>query len=210
MKSTITEKITQELRKEIITGVYPASTVITEISVSEKFGGSKTPSREALGNLCSEGLLEKIPGTGYLIESYSILELDALLELRSILERAIIDLAIKRAAQEDIQKIEQFCDQIDLLSQEEFDEQCVLLNREFHIRLAELSKNPFIVSTMANIMDKMRVAMSFDTNTERLMAGHREILAAIRDKDQEMAAKWVNRFLNHRSNCLVGCFLRDL
>lgn len=208
-RMTITDKITKELREDIINGIYYSDSILTELEISKKFGGSKTPAREALGALCAEGLLERLPNKGYLIKRYSLQELDALLEFRSILENAIIELAIKRATDQEIQKLEAFCDDIDVLDDEELANQCVLLNREFHIRLAMLSKNPFLVSTMANIMDKVRVAMAFDTNTERLMAGHREILEAIRSRDYHEGMRWANRFLRYLPNRLIGRFMDE-
>ena len=119
------------LREDIINGIYYSDSILTELEISKKFGGSKTPAREALGALCAEGLLERLPNKGYLIKRYSLQELDALLEFRSILENAIIELAIKRATDQEIQKLEAFCDDIDALDDEELSNQCVLLNREF-------------------------------------------------------------------------------
>ena len=209
-KISMTDKITQELRKDIINGVYYCDSILTELEISEKFGGSKTPAREALSALCAEGLLEKLPNKGYLIKRYSLQELAALLEFRSVLEHANIRLAIQKASDQDIQEVFDFCDRIDALDEEEFNSRCVLLNREFHIRLAMLSKNPFLVSAMENIMDKMRVAMAFDTNTGRLMAGHREILAAIRSRDSQAGVRWANRFRGSVPENLVGSFTIDL
>ncbi len=209
-KISMTDRITQELRADIVNGLYYSDSILTEIEVSKKFGGSKTPAREALGALCAEGLLEKLPNKGYLIKRYSLQELDALLEFRSILENALIELAIERATDKEIQGLEEFCNKVDALSEEELAQQCVLLNREFHVRLAKLSRNPFLVSAMENVMDKTRVAMSFDTNTERLMAGHHEILAAIRSRDLEAGKKWANRFLKYLPNSLVGRFIGEL
>lgn len=211
-RETITEKITKELREDIINGIYYSDSILTELEVSKKFGGSKTPAREALGALCAEGLLERLPNKGYLIKRYSLQELEALLEFRSILETGIIDLAIKRATDRDIERLRIFCDEADALDRETLDSQCVLLNREFHIRLASLSKNPFLVSTMANIMDQLRVAMAFDTNTERLMAGHHEILEAISSRDYEACMRWANRFLRYLPNLpnsLIGRFMDE-
>lgn len=209
-KISMTDRITQELRADIVNGLYYSDSILTEIEVSKKFGGSKTPAREALGALCAEGLLEKLPNKGYLIKRYSLQELDALLEFRSVLENALIELAIERATDKEIQSLEEFCNKVDALNEEDLAQQCVLLNREFHVRLAKLSRNPFLVSAMENVMDKTRVAMSFDTNTERLMAGHHEILAAIRSRDLETGKKWANRFLKYLPNSLVGRFIGEL
>lgn len=58
---SMTEKVTNAVRLEITSGVYQSDTLITEIVVSEKYGVSKTPAREALNQLCAEGLLEDPP-----------------------------------------------------------------------------------------------------------------------------------------------------
>lgn len=62
--------------------------MITEAEISEKFGVSKTPSREALNYLCMEGFLDKIPNKGYLVRGLSVAELQSLFQFRGILEKA--------------------------------------------------------------------------------------------------------------------------
>ena len=208
-KLSITEKITNDLRLELIDGVYYADAILTEQQISAKYGCSKTPARETLGILCSEGLLEKLPNKGYLIKRYTMKELENLLEYRSILERAIVSLAMERASVADISRVEMLCDKTDALSHEEIDKQCVMLNREFHIELAKLSKNRYLVTSIANVMDQVRVAMAFDRSRERLMAGHREILAMIKRHDSQGAEQWTNRFMKYFPNNLVGRFLDE-
>ena len=180
-KLSITEKITNELRLELIDGVYYADAILTEQQISAKYGCSKTPARETLGILCSEGLLEKLPNKGYLIKRYTMKELENLLEYRSILERAIVSLAMERASVADISRVEMLCDKTDALSHEEID----------------------------NVMDQVRVAMAFDRSRERLMAGHREILAMIKRHDSQGAEQWTNRFMKYFPNNLVGRFLDE-
>ena len=53
------------------------------------------------------------------------------------------------------------------------------------------------------------MAMAFDTNTERLMAGHREILEAIRSRDYHEGMRWANRFLRYLPNSLIGRFMDE-
>ena len=60
-RQSMTEKVLEALREDIINGVYEENDMITEAEISEKFGVSKTPSREALNYLCMEGFLDKIP-----------------------------------------------------------------------------------------------------------------------------------------------------
>ena len=74
-RQSMTEKVLEALREDIINGVYEENDMITEAEISEKFGVSKTPSREALNYLCMEGFLDKIPNKGYLFRGLSVAEL---------------------------------------------------------------------------------------------------------------------------------------
>ena len=60
-RQSMTEKVLEALREDIINWVYEENDMITEAEISEKFGVSKTQSREALNYLCMEGFLDKIP-----------------------------------------------------------------------------------------------------------------------------------------------------
>lgn len=206
-KLSITEKITNDLRMELIDGIYYADVILTEQRISDKYGCSKTPAREALSILCSEGLLEKLPNKGYLIKRYTMKELNCLLEYRSILENAVVNLAMQRATVGDIDQVMNLCDKADSLSPEEFEKQCVMLNREFHIELAKLSQNYYLVVSISNVMDQLRVALGFDRSQDRLMAGHRDILNFIKNRDVEAAETWANRFLRYIPSSLVGRFM---
>ena len=68
-RQSMTEKVLEALREDIINWVYEENDMITEAEISEKFGVSKTPSREALKYLCMEGAAEPVsvpgnPGKG--------------------------------------------------------------------------------------------------------------------------------------------------
>ncbi len=80
-RQSMTEKVLEALREDIINGVYEENDMITEAEISEKFGVSKTPSREALNYLCMEGFLDKIPNKGYLFRGLSVAELQSLTKL---------------------------------------------------------------------------------------------------------------------------------
>lgn len=84
-RQSMTERVLQELRNDIINWNYEENDMITEAEISEKFGVSKTPSREALNYLCMEGFLEKIPNKGYLVKGISVTELQSLFQFRGVL-----------------------------------------------------------------------------------------------------------------------------
>lgn len=197
---SMTEKVTNAVRLEITSGVYQSDTLITEIVVSEKYGVSKTPAREALNQLCAEGLLEKIPHKGYLLKRYSAVDLENLIQFRYILEINAVEIAIQVASNQDIARLRKMCDQYDELSEEEAINQYIALNRQFHIALSSLAKNPFITAALANTLDQLKLALSVDVAENPgavKLVDHKEIVEAIAQRNVEQARALVGRFVDN-------------
>ena len=197
---SMTEKVTNAVRLEITSGVYQSDTLITEIVVSEKYGVSKTTAREALNQLCAEGLLEKIPHKGYLLKRYSAVDLENLIQFRYILEINAVEIAIQVASNQDIARLRKMCDQYDELSEEEAINQYIALNRQFHIALSSLAKNPFITAALANTLDQLKLALSVDVAENPgavKLVDHKEIVEAIAQRNVEQARALVGRFVDN-------------
>ena len=62
---TLTDKVYEILRERVISGKISPGEFIREHDVSEKLGVSRTPVRESLARLASEGFLERIPHRGF-------------------------------------------------------------------------------------------------------------------------------------------------
>lgn len=74
------------LLQRIIHDEYRAGDIITEKSLVDEFGVSKSPVREALLNLCNDNLLKSIPRFGYEVIPISREKVNQMLEMRMILE----------------------------------------------------------------------------------------------------------------------------
>ena len=75
---SIKELVYEGILNDIIQGVYPANSILNERTLVEKYGGSKTSVREALVQLCSEGILKNIPRYGYqLLSSMRLLNIES-------------------------------------------------------------------------------------------------------------------------------------
>lgn len=83
------------LREEIIDGALAPGTVLGEVEQSQRLGLSRTPLREALARLVSDGLAEPSAGRGIVVTAVSLDEAAPLFDLRIALET----LAARRAAQ---------------------------------------------------------------------------------------------------------------
>ena len=188
---SMTNKILDLLREDINNCAYASGQFITEAEISEKFHVSKTPAREALIFLCQEGLLERIPRKGYLVKQLSVAELQSLFQFRSILERAAVELAIRFASDGELKHIEELAHQRVNINDEDFYNQYNNFNVRFHLSSAQLSKNPYLVSSLQNVLNRLRRDLVLDvrSNLEKSLDAHILVVEAIKKRDLEQAMR---------------------
>lgn len=85
-RTTTAEEITHLLRERILNGEFEPGARMHQVQLSETLGISRTPIREALGQLANQGLLIHEPNRGYQVRAFSIAEISAAFEVRARLE----------------------------------------------------------------------------------------------------------------------------
>lgn len=86
----------QSLRSDIMEGTLSPGSVIAEVEQSEQLGVSRTPVREAISRLLSDGLAEPAPGRGVIVTPISLENVYSLFELRVSLDCTAAALAAGR------------------------------------------------------------------------------------------------------------------
>jgi DNA-binding GntR family transcriptional regulator len=81
-----TERIRDELRRQILQAELPPGGVVIETGLAQLYGVSKTPVREALQLLAVEGLVTVLPRKGYMVTSLSYQDIREVMDLRLLLE----------------------------------------------------------------------------------------------------------------------------
>ena len=195
-RQSMTERVLQELRNDIINWNYEENEMITEAEVSQKFGVSKTPSREALNYLCMEGFLEKIPNKGYLVKGISVTELQSLFQYRGVLEKASAEMAIQYATDEEMKLLEELAKEqiasIEGSSYQRYSE----MNMQFHMSVAYLSRNPYLISALEAALNKLRRVLVKDwrsSGAKSLMEQHLKLVTALSARDTESAKHHVEQ-----------------
>ena len=102
-KKTLKETAVEGIYHDIEEGIYKANMILTEGEIVERYSMSKSPVREALIELCKDGVLKSIPRVGYQVVQISIKEILDLLEVRIVLETAILRRLAPRITVEDLQ-----------------------------------------------------------------------------------------------------------
>ena len=84
--TTMREQVYEILRDEICRGVYPPGTRLQEADLTEHLNVSRSPVREALRQLVSDGLLLEIPNKGVYVKEFTVKDIEEIFDLRVLLE----------------------------------------------------------------------------------------------------------------------------
>lgn len=131
-----------ELRDLVLGGSLAGGERLYEVPLAEELGISRTPIREALGQLEKEGLLERLPSGGYAVRSFTFQDVADAIEIRGVLEGTAARFAAERGADEtQLREIRRILAELDHATAEDTYDFCryETLNAAFHDTLAGLS-----------------------------------------------------------------------
>lgn len=104
-RRTLHDEVATRLRDMIIEGQLAAGTRLNETELGSLLGISRTPLREAIKTLASEGLIELVPSKGATVRRFSKEDVRHMLEAMKALEQFAGRLACERASQAEIEEI---------------------------------------------------------------------------------------------------------
>ena len=150
------EAVVDRLRDMIIEGEIAVGERLHEINLAETLRVSRTPVREALKLLASEGLVDLLPGRGARVSGLSPDEVEALFEVISGLERLAAELAAVRMSTREFERLKRLHDKMAAHFQAGERHEYFSLNHEIHMGIVAASKNETLIATHAALMVKAR------------------------------------------------------
>lgn len=193
-RSTLSERLYQNLKRDIIRGVFPAGEALGEGSLAKRYKSSRTPVREAAVRLQQEDLLRIVPNRGYFASSMTINWINEIYEFRAAVEGACAELAARKAKDENL------LDELARLAQTEYQqndplsyERFIKTDTVFHIGMARLTRNPMLVRAVSDMrchMERiMYAAIGIGYYGEAPVKEHSEIIKAIRSHHPDLARR---------------------
>jgi DNA-binding GntR family transcriptional regulator len=150
--ATLTDQVYEVLRDRILSDTMKAGDFIREQEVSSKLGVSRTPVREALGRLASEGFLKRIPHRGYQIPSQSAFDLLELYPILASLEVLAGRHSFPKLDSEEIAELREINAHYEEACQRQDVRAGIELNNRFHHLLSAGSNN----QRLCNMLDELR------------------------------------------------------
>lgn len=201
----LTELAYLHIKREILEGSFGEGTKLTEDMLADRLGISKSPVREALNRLESEGLVSIEPRRGAYVRRFTLQEACDLYGLREVLEVHAVDLAkitpsfLKDLA-DSIQRIKGDLDERNTIAYVEED-------IRFHNLIAGATGNQELRGILENISQKTALCRS---KTYRLVAAdspdcHDRIYQALKDGNRELAQQAMREHILFFRDALLRC-----
>ncbi|MBN1537421.1 MAG: GntR family transcriptional regulator [Anaerolineales bacterium] len=153
--NSIADQAYWKIKKDILTCELEAGAQIVQAQLVERYQMGITPIREALKRIEQEGYLQSIPRYGYLITPITIADVQNIYELRLILEKPSIKLAVIRAPQNALEKIAEMANFTYEFGNRESYLNFLSMNSDFHVSIARASNNKKLADMIARILDEM-------------------------------------------------------
>lgn len=186
LKHYVYEYIAEKINK----GLLAADDKINEVKISEELNVSRTPIREALMQLASDGYLENTPRKGFKVKRIDITKAMELYDIIGILEARAAASSMEYLTEEDIKKLESFLYEMEKMILKGLHEDYYDLQIKFHDVYIQKCKNKELVDLLKKLkMYFMRknysVTESDDIKSILLQTNneHKEILELIKNKD---------------------------
>ncbi len=198
-RRSLHDELVGRVRDMIIDGQLPPGTRIHEGQLGEALGVSRTPLREALKFLASEGLIELVPGRGALVRKLTPGDVRNMLDVLIALETLAGRLACARASDADIGKVRVLHDEMMRFYEARDRLEYYKRNQAIHSAIARLSQNDVLAAMHESIQQRLKrvrfIGNEEPAKWEGAVAEHEEMIAALEARDGGRFAEILARHL---------------
>lgn len=199
LKTMVYDRITYD----ILNGEYKENDIISEKTLIEKFGVSKSPVREALIELCHDGILKSLPRTGYQIVSCSFKEIVDILNLRTDIECTNLRRAMPKITAKKIAAIEENSKKWKYSENIQETATHWEKNHYFHLALCALSENEYayrLVKQLLKLSTKFFAqyfTYASENDSESKGNYHERIIQALKERNIDQACEYLEKDINN-------------
>ena len=202
---SLADQIFANLERDILTGVYPRGSILTELSLSEALGVSRTPVREALNRLEQQHLVEDC-GKGLLVLGITAEDARIIYQIRERLEGLAAAACASRITEEEVNSLRELIDLQLFYAQRNDSEKVKQLDSDFHKSIYRYAGSAVYYDTLMPLhtkIQKFRKATVESTGKAAQSAEeHRAVLNAIASHDEAAAEKAMTAHIRSAGNRL--------
>jgi DNA-binding GntR family transcriptional regulator len=198
---SVVDRVYEQLKAMAVSFEFKPGERLNEGAIAARLGVSRTPLREALNRLNTEGFLRFAPGRGFFCRELDAQEIFDLYELRKSIEIAAIRLAIQRARDQDIDALLTFLRDTGPDPGERTSMELVKLDETFHESLLSMSNNAEMLRVLRNVNARIRFVRWIDMdriNRTKTQAEHRAVLLGVKARDEAKCVPVLEKHIDRR------------
>src|SRR3954463_6498343 len=204
-RHSIADRVTNSLRDAIRNGTLADGTELNQVALSEHFGVSRVPVREALRALEAEGWITAPTHYRAFVQGLSVDRIEEIFEARSLLEVHLIGKAIPRFSAEQLAGLNKRCAVMDRINDHD---EWLVANHAFHRALLEPSGAVMMIDMIEQLSSQperyLRIRRAGRDRQEVAGAQHRAIVAAAADRDVAEARKLLRAHIARTRAAILG------
>ena len=210
---TIVDYAYEEIWKRVIMIGGGEEQRLSDVTLSEQLGISRTPVRQALERLVQEGLVRSDPRRGFWTSTFTAQDIHEIYDLRGALEALAVRLAAPRLSQEDLRA------QLEALYavRAELDTNPVLrflqVDIQFHMLITRASSNARLIQSLSMLRSQHTMFQMQDTyypiRMEIALNEHEQILLAMLAGNIDEAAHRLTRHIQHAKEGVLADIFSD-
>jgi len=196
------EEVIDQLRDRIVQGELAPGARLNERVLCEQLGISRTPLREAIKMLATEGLVELMPNRGAIVTPLKAANIADTLAVMGTLESLAGELACANANEAEIAEIRAL--HFEMLAHHARGDLAGYFkyNQLIHLKIIEASGNPVLTNTYrqlnANVRRARYMANLSQERWDAAVREHEEILAALASRDARRLKRLLAEHLAHK------------
>lgn len=204
------DEVAERIRALILSGDLEPKARVNEMELAERFGISRTPLREAIKILATEGLLDLLPNRGARVASISEAEIDETIEVVAGLEATAADLACQHITEAEIEAIAE--KHAAMRSAWNFGDeyQYFTLNRQIHEAIMAASRNAILQGIYANLSGRIQRARYQAHKTPeqwaKAMREHEDMMALLRQRDCEALGRLMREHIRGKKILIAASY----
>ncbi|MDF2963656.1 MAG: GntR family transcriptional regulator [Paenibacillus sp.] len=212
--SPIRDKVYQYIKQAIVQGLYKSGERIIERELADQLNVSRTPIREALFRLESQGFVKTLPRKGVVVSKLSPEEIIEIFTILGALESLAMKMAALNAEPSHRDELKRIIEEIDhALSKPNFDSE----DQKFHFSINDIicraAKSPRLTQMLDGLSDYIRafaqLGYELPGRLRKAMEEHRDLAVAVLNGEEDKVESLTKIHLENSKKAYMEALERE-
>lgn len=205
------EDVYNQLKEKIFSNELSPGEWLVERNLCDEFAVSRTPVREVLRQLATDGIVTMWPSKGYSVRKMSVENVIEVFQAREAVEGMSASLACFSGDDSFFTRIESIKNKIEKLDVENNTSEAVVVGNELHDAIVEAAGNNIITGFYSNLKNQNKLIRNltkkYTVIENQSKLSHIRIIEAVLKKDHKESERFMREHLYETRKALIETML---